>query len=123
MLRRRLPIRQTMRDIPASAIPLHIAMSQAGEEPPLPVSLPRKKQWLFAAAACVLLAGILGVLAHLNIVQLDGLKQYIPGKAEKIVNRFRIHGAKPIAPPGAVGPDEDRAIRGSDRHRDGIVEV
>ena len=53
------------------------------EETPLAVSPPRKKKWLFATAACVLLAGILGVLAHLNIVRLDGLKQYIPGQAEK----------------------------------------
>ena len=57
--------------------------NQVSDETPLPVSPPRKKKWLFAAAACVLLAGILGVLAHLNIVRLDGLKQYIPGKAEK----------------------------------------
>ena len=57
--------------------------NQVSAETSLPVSPPRKKKWLFAAAACVLLAGILGVLAHLNIVRLDGLRQYIPGKAEK----------------------------------------
>ena len=33
---------------------------RVSEETPLPVSRPRKKKWLFAAAACVLLAGILG---------------------------------------------------------------
>jgi predicted Zn finger-like uncharacterized protein len=54
------------------------------DETPLLVSPPRKKKWLYAAAACVLLASILGVLAHLNIVRLDELKQYIPGKAEKL---------------------------------------
>jgi predicted Zn finger-like uncharacterized protein len=53
------------------------------EETPRPVSRPGKKKWLFAAAACVLLAGILGVLAHLNIIKMDRLNQYIPGLAKK----------------------------------------
>ena len=60
------------------------------EETPLPVSRPRKKKWLFAAATCVLLAGILGVMAYFNIIALDGLKQYIPGSAEKAAESSQI---------------------------------
>jgi predicted Zn finger-like uncharacterized protein len=76
---------------PAPSIP-----NLVSEETPLPVSRPRKKKWLFAAAACVLLAGILGVLAHFNIIGLDGLKQYIPGSAEKAAESSQILTAATI---------------------------
>jgi len=50
---------------------------------PLPVPRPRSKTWLFAAAASVLLVVILGALVHFNFVQVDWLRQYIPGTAPK----------------------------------------
>ena len=53
------------------------------EETPRPAARPRKKKWRYAAAACVLLAGILGALVHFNIVEVDGWRQYLPGSVEK----------------------------------------
>ena len=51
---------------------------QVSEETPPPVARPRKKKWRYAAAACVLLAGILGALVHFNIVKMDWLAAIHP---------------------------------------------
>jgi predicted Zn finger-like uncharacterized protein len=53
------------------------------EETPPPVSRPRKKKWLVAAIACVLLAAVVGSLAHLDIIKVDWLNQFIAGSAEE----------------------------------------
>ena len=52
------------------------------DETPPPVSRPRKKRWLFAAAACVLLVVILGTFVNLNIFKMDWLDQFFPGTVE-----------------------------------------
>jgi predicted Zn finger-like uncharacterized protein len=65
------------------------------EETP-PVSRPRKKKWLFAAAACILLVVILGVLVNQNTIKIDWLNQFIPGSAEKTAGPSFISGKEPF---------------------------
>ncbi|MCP4625211.1 MAG: hypothetical protein GY850_17070 [bacterium] len=48
-----------------------------------PVTPPRRRKWLFAAAACVLLVVGLGALVKLEIIRVDWLNQLIHGRAEK----------------------------------------
>ena len=48
----------------------------------VPAPPPRRRKWLFAAA-CVVLAVVLGALVKLEIIRVDWLYQFIPGKAEK----------------------------------------
>ncbi|CAB1070897.1 hypothetical protein D1AOALGA4SA_1060 [Olavius algarvensis Delta 1 endosymbiont] len=63
---------------------------------PLPVSRPRAKKRLFAAAACVVLVGILGALVHFNIVKVDWLRQYIPGTAQKTTESLQSLNQEPF---------------------------
>jgi predicted Zn finger-like uncharacterized protein len=42
-----------------------------------------KRKWLVAAAVCVLLIGIIGALVNFNILRIDWLNQFLPGKAEE----------------------------------------
>jgi predicted Zn finger-like uncharacterized protein len=56
---------------------------QASEAMPRPAGRTGKKKWRSAAAACVLLAGILAALLHFNIVKIDKLRQFISGSIEK----------------------------------------
>ena len=50
---------------------------------PAAVVAPRKRKWPLAAAACLLILALLGSLVHLDMIRLDWLNQFIPGKAEK----------------------------------------
>jgi predicted Zn finger-like uncharacterized protein len=44
---------------------------------------PRRKKWLFAAVAFLLLVVALGALFKLDIIRMDQLNQFIPGRADK----------------------------------------
>lgn len=72
------------------------APDRMSETTPLPVSRPRKKKWLVAAVTCILMAGILGALAHFNIVKMDWLRGYIPGAAEKAAESSQLLNKDPF---------------------------
>ena len=69
---------------------------RVSQETPLPAARPRKKKWRYAAAACVLLAGILGALVHFNIVEIDGWQQYLPGSVEKTAESSQLLDRQPF---------------------------
>lgn len=61
-----------------------------------PAARPRKKKWLYAAAACALLAGIWGALVQFNMVKMDELRQYIPGSVEKAAQSAQLLDKQPF---------------------------
>jgi len=69
---------------------------RVSQEMPLPAARPRKKKWRYAAAACVLLAGILGALIHFNVVRVDELRQYLPGSGEKTAESAQLLDKQPF---------------------------